>query len=68
MADGRQLTNGVMDMLFASDAGWQVVDYKTDLTLKDSEYEGQLEAYRAALLKVGCRVVDAAIVPVRLQS
>ena len=63
-----RLTNGVVDLLFQSDAGWQIVDYKTDVTLDDRSYEGQLEAYRAALRKVGCHVVDAAVVSVRSQS
>jgi len=63
-----RLTNGVIDLLFQSDAGWQVVDYKTDVTLDGQTYEAQLDAYRAALRKVGCNVVDAAVVSVRSQS
>ena len=63
-----RLTNGVIDLLFQSDQGWQVVDYKTDVTLDDQSYEGQLEAYRAALRKVGCNDVDASVVSVRSKS
>jgi len=44
------------------------VDYKTDVTLGDKSYEAQLEAYRAAMRKVGCNVVDASIIGVRSQS
>ncbi len=35
VADGGRLTNGVIDLLFDSDAGWQVVDYKTDRSLEE---------------------------------
>jgi ATP-dependent exoDNAse (exonuclease V) beta subunit len=65
VADSRRLTNGVIDLLFESDAGWQVVDYKTDRTLLDGQYEAQLEAYRRALQQVGCQVVSASVVNVR---
>lgn len=67
MADGRQLTNGVMDMLFASDAGWQVVDYKTDRSIEDGRYAAQLAAYEAALRKLGCSVAGASVVNVRTE-
>jgi ATP-dependent helicase/nuclease subunit A len=63
-----RLTTGVIDLLFQADEGWQVVDYKTDVTLDDKSYEGQLAAYRTALRKVGCNVVDAAVVSVRSKS
>ena len=63
-----RLTNGVIDLLFQSDAGWQIVDYKTDVTLDGHLYEAQLEAYRAALSKVGCAVVDASLLHVRPQE
>ena len=65
MADARQLTNGVMDLLFASDAGWQVVDYKTDRSIEDGRYATQLEAYESALRKLGCAVAGASVVNVR---
>ena len=67
VADGRQLTNGVMDMLFASDAGWQVVDYKTDRSIEDGRYAAQLAAYEAALRKLGCSVAGASVVNVRTE-
>jgi ATP-dependent helicase/nuclease subunit A len=60
-----RLTNGVIDLLFHSDAGWEVVDYKTDVTLDRQSYAAQLDAYRAGLRKVGCDVTDAAVVSVR---
>jgi ATP-dependent helicase/nuclease subunit A len=65
VTDGNRLTNGVIDLLFDSDAGWQVVDYKTDRTLEEGRYAAQLEAYRAALRKVGCSVAGASVVNVR---
>jgi ATP-dependent exoDNAse (exonuclease V) beta subunit len=65
VADARQLTNGVMDLLFASDAGWQVVDYKTDRSIEDGRYAAQLAAYAGALRKLGCPVARASVVNVR---
>jgi ATP-dependent exoDNAse (exonuclease V) beta subunit len=61
----RSLTNGVIDLLFQSGPGWQVVDYKTDVDLDPSAYEQQLGAYRRALEQVGCSVRGSSIVPVR---
>jgi ATP-dependent helicase/nuclease subunit A len=68
MEPANRLTNGVIDLLFRSEDGWQVVDYKTDVALDGQSYEAQLEAYRAALRKIGCTVVDAAVVSVRSQE
>ena len=62
---GNRLTNGVIDLLFQTDKGWQVVDYKTDVPSGKRSYEAQLEAYRAALREFGCHVVDASVVSVR---
>jgi ATP-dependent helicase/nuclease subunit A len=67
VADARRLTNGVIDLLFESEAGWQVVDYKTDQALKDVRYAAQLEAYRSALRKMGCQVAGAMVVNVRTE-
>jgi len=63
---GNRLTNGVIDLLFQSDAGWQVVDYKTDISLSDKAYEAQLDAYRTAMRKLHLNVVDASLINVRL--
>ena len=57
----------MIDLLFQSDKGWQVVDYKTDVMLDGKSYDAQLGAYRVALRKVGLDVVDAAVVSVRSQ-
>jgi ATP-dependent helicase/nuclease subunit A len=65
LGPANRLTNGVVDLLFRSAEGWQVVDYKTDLALEDGSYRSQLEAYRAALRQAGCHVVDATVVSVR---
>ena len=61
----QRLTNGVIDLLFDSDAGWQVVDYKTDRSLDQELYSRQLEAYRSALKSTGCSVAGASVVSVR---
>jgi ATP-dependent helicase/nuclease subunit A len=66
--DGGHLTNGVIDLVFDSEAGWQVVDYKTDWSLEEARYTAQLEAYRAALRKVGCAVAGASVVKVRTEA
>ena len=65
ISESGRLTNGVIDLLFRSADGWQIVDYKTDLALASQKYEAQLDTYRDALRRVGCDVVDAAIVSVR---
>jgi ATP-dependent helicase/nuclease subunit A len=59
------LTSGVVDLLFKSETGWQIRDYKTDVSLDVHAYEGQLQAYRQALDKAGCHIVEAALVHVR---
>jgi ATP-dependent helicase/nuclease subunit A len=59
------LTNGVIDLLFDSDEGWRIRDYKTDVSLDATAYEGQLATYRKALEKTNCKVADAALVHVR---
>ena len=68
MHDPRTLTNGVVDLLFKSEEGWRIRDYKTDLSLNEQAYEGQLQAYRAALGKMQCQVIDAALVHVRVEE
>jgi ATP-dependent exoDNAse (exonuclease V) beta subunit len=65
VSESGRLTNGVIDLLFRSPDGWQIIDYKTDLALASQKYEAQLDAYRDALRRVGCDVIDAAVVSVR---
>ena len=65
VADSNRLTAGIIDLIFESDDGWQVVDYKTDRSLKEARYTAQLEAYRTALRQVGCAVAGASLVNVR---
>jgi ATP-dependent helicase/nuclease subunit A len=65
VSESGRVTNGVIDLMFERDEGWQLVDYKTDLALADQVYKAQLDAYRAALRKVGCNVVDASVVSLR---
>ena len=62
------LTNGVIDLLFESPDGWQVRDYKTDLTLEPAAYEEQLKTYREAVQAVGCQPGDARLVSVRSEE
>jgi ATP-dependent exoDNAse (exonuclease V) beta subunit len=59
------MTNGVIDLLFKREQGWSVRDYKTDVSLDATKYEGQLEAYRKALEKMNCKVADTALVHLR---
>jgi ATP-dependent exoDNAse (exonuclease V) beta subunit len=63
-----ELTSGVVDLLFKSAGGWHVRDYKTDVSLDATAYERQLKAYRAALEKLNCQVVDATLVHVRAEN
>ena len=67
VSESGRLTNGVIDLMFQGDGGWQVIDYKTDVALAN-KYADQLNAYRAALRKVGCEVADASVVSVRAQK
>ena len=61
------LTNGVIDLLFDSEAGWQVVDYKTDQSLEPGRYAAQLDAYRQAMTQLGCQVAGVSVVNVRTE-
>jgi ATP-dependent helicase/nuclease subunit A len=65
VSDRRLLTNGVIDLVSLSEAGWRVFDYKTDVALDERSYESQLQHYRTALTKAGCTVADAVVVNVR---
>jgi ATP-dependent helicase/nuclease subunit A len=66
-ADSRRLTNGVIDLIFESDGGWRVVDYKTDQTTLPGRHDRQLEAYRSALKAVGCQTSGVVVVNVRTE-
>jgi len=68
VSESGRLTNGVIDLLFQTPEGWQIIDYKTDLALTDQAYQQQLDAYREALRRIGCNVVDASIVSMRSQT
>ena len=63
VADGNQLTNGVMDLLFESDAGWRVVDYKTDTgRSRMAVTPRSWTRTQAALRTLGCPVAGASVV------
>jgi ATP-dependent exoDNAse (exonuclease V) beta subunit len=59
------LRNGVVDLLFSTESGWHLRDYKTDITLDSNSYADQLAAYRDALERLGCSVVDASTIHMR---
>jgi ATP-dependent helicase/nuclease subunit A len=58
------LTVGTIDLLFER-SGWQVADYKTDLSLDAALYHGQLERYKRALHRLGVDVHSASLVHTR---
>jgi ATP-dependent helicase/nuclease subunit A len=65
VADGKSVTAGVVDLMYAGAEGWHVRDYKTDVSLDADAYEEQLKAYRRALGRLKLGVADAALVHVR---
>jgi ATP-dependent helicase/nuclease subunit A len=68
LEEANRLMNGVIDLLFQSDKGWQVVDYKTDAGSTSGNvvaYEQQLGAYESALKRLGVTPVAARIEPIR---
>jgi ATP-dependent helicase/nuclease subunit A len=65
VCESGQVTSGVIDLLFQTNAGWRIIDYKTDVSLAADIYQAQLDAYRDALGIIGCNVVDASIISVR---
>jgi ATP-dependent helicase/nuclease subunit A len=67
VAESARLTTGVIDLLYEAEAGWQVIDYKTDRSLDDHRYAAQLEAYRRALKAMGCQVAGVEVVNVRTE-
>ena len=69
ISESGQLTNGVIDLLFRSPEGWQIVDYKTDVDATDlsRSYEQQLEMYKSALAKLNVVGTQAQIINVRAE-
>jgi ATP-dependent exoDNAse (exonuclease V) beta subunit len=61
-ADGR-LLEGQLDLAFEEDAGWTVVDFKTDADLDSGldRYRQQVSLYAAALARVTGRQVTATV-------
>jgi ATP-dependent helicase/nuclease subunit A len=62
---------GMIDLMFRSADGWQVIDYKTDVgpgSELAEKYAAQLDAYRRALTACGLQGVRATLVPVRLPA
>jgi ATP-dependent exoDNAse (exonuclease V) beta subunit len=63
--DRSNVTTGVIDLVFESSGGWQIIDYKTDRSLQNGRYSAQLDAYRAALSACGLDVGTAGLSHVR---
>jgi ATP-dependent exoDNAse (exonuclease V) beta subunit len=63
-ASGR-LTTGVIDLMYASPEGWQIVDYKTDVNQGElnAAYQEQLSLYERALAGVESRAPAPAFSP-----
>jgi ATP-dependent helicase/nuclease subunit A len=71
--DGLPLVlTGVIDLVYRTDAGWQIVDYKTDVGAKSddlaSKYAGQMRSYEGAWSGVTGTKTDARLVPTRRNS
>jgi ATP-dependent helicase/nuclease subunit A len=62
-----QLSRGVVDLIFHSADGWRIVDYKTEQSADSHSHRAQLDAYRTALVKLGCQVADATVVSARVK-
>lgn len=58
---GRELWNGVMDVIYSKDGKWHIIDYKTnaDGTDLDTKYAAQLSAYMAAFKLMTGEEADA---------
>ena len=58
--------NGVVDLLFKRADGWQIIDYKTDVTQTlATSYQQQLKMYQRALASVGIDEASSKIHAVR---
>ena len=60
----RKLTSGVIDLLFQSEPGWQIVDYKTDVDLDAGVYASSWKLPGGAQAG-GMRRCQASVVSVR---
>ena len=70
IADGLpQVLTGVIDLVYRTNAEWQIVDYKTDVGAKSDDlaakYAGQMRAYEGAWSRVTGAKTDARLVPTR---
>ena len=70
LAESGRLTSGVIDLMFASTEGWQIVDYKTDVNPGElnAAYQEQLSLYERALAGVGISSARSGIQSVRRES
>jgi ATP-dependent exoDNAse (exonuclease V) beta subunit len=62
---GTTVTTGVIDLLFRQGERWRLIDYKTDVALDGSGYQGQLTAYRKSLKLLNLDLADAELFQVR---
>ena len=64
-----QVLTGVIDLVYRTDAAWQIVDYKTDVGAKSDDlaakYAGQMRAYESAWRAVTGAKADAKLVSTR---
>jgi ATP-dependent helicase/nuclease subunit A len=62
-----QLVSGTIDLLFARETGWEVIDYKTDTAMdeRSAAYENQMRAYAQALGVIGLEPVVTSLRRVR---
>ena len=64
-----QALTGVIDLVYRTDAAWQIVDYKTDVGAKSDDlaakYAGQLRAYESAWRAATGAKTDAKLVSTR---
>lgn len=65
LPDGR-LMEGVIDVAYRTDAGWTVVDFKTDLEMGDrlEEYQRQVAAYVTAVLEATGQAVQGVLLQI----
>ncbi|MCR5023734.1 MAG: UvrD-helicase domain-containing protein [Lachnospiraceae bacterium] len=61
--DGKNVWNGVIDVVYYTEGNWHIVDYKTnaDGTDLDKRYQAQLDAYIKAFKSTTGEVADAKI-------
>jgi ATP-dependent helicase/nuclease subunit A len=67
MQDGLRITVGTIDLVYRSNDGWHVLDYKTDIDRPElnAQYLEQVETYRRMWSVVTHQLVSGGLIPVR---